>query len=571
VKIPGSATLRCGLLVVAGLAAAGGGWLLARASGGRAPAGGGDRRPAAPGWMADEAQSRGVRFRLSYQGHRPLNLLQTAGTGVALWDYDGDGWLDICLVGQTGRSPGGRGMLLHNRGGGVFEDRTAGSGLDIPGPWHGCAIGDFDNDGRPDILLTGYGDCRLFRNQSGSGADPRFADVTARSGLAAAPNTWATSAAFADVNRDGRLDLFIGRYVRFGPSELQLCDYHGVLAACVPKSYDAQRGSLYLNAGGGRFEEVTSRWKMGDQHGKTFGVAFCDQDGDGYPDLYLANDEEPGDLYLNQNGRRFLNIGAASGTAFNHNGQAQGGMGVDWGDYDGDARPDLFVTTFLNENHSLYRNQGREMFEHVSAATGLGNCTVPYVGFGTKFFDYDNDGWLDLITASGHIQDNVAQVDHSTTYRQLLQLFRNQQGREFQEVTREAGEPFKRAIVGRGLAIGDVDNDGRQDVLIADLEGDALLLMNRAGAANHWLTLRLIGSRSNRMALGARVQVTAGGRRQIRECQTSGSYLSASDARIHFGLGEAERADLTIWWPSGQVTRHRNVAADQFVTLREQE
>ncbi len=522
--------------------------------------------PAVPAWFTEEAEARGIRFPVAYDGPRPLNIRQTAGSGAALWDYDGDGWLDIYLVGQRQNRPTG-GALYRNRGDGTFEDRTAGSGLAVPGDWHGCAVGDVDNDGRPDLLLAGYGTVGLFRNRG----DGRFARAAAGRGLdPPAPNAWATSAAFADVDRDGLLDVFIGRYVRFGPAELQFCDYHGVRAACGPKTYDPQYGSLYLNQGEGRFREVTRTWGLGDQHGKTFGVAFADANADGFPDLYLANDEVPGDLYLNEGGRRFRNHGGTSGTAVGQDGQVQGGMGVDWGDFDRDGLLDLFVTTFQNEDHSLYRNLDGENFEHATSAVGLGNITRPYVAFGARFLDFDNDGWLDLIAASGHIQDNVAEVDRTATYRQPLQLLRNQQGSRFQDVSGAAGEVFRRRLVGRGLAVGDIDNDGDQDLLITDLEGPPMLLINQVARGRRWLSISLEGSRSNRHALGARVEVRAGGAKHVRERWTGNSFLSASDPRVHFGLGTVDRVDLEVRWPSGRRTRVRDAATDRILTLREQ-
>jgi hypothetical protein len=518
--------------------------------------------------FTDEAEKRGLRFRLGHGGKTPLNIRETLGTGAALWDYDGDGWLDLYLVGQRGASATGGGALFRNRGDGTFEDRTAGSGLGLPGNWHGCASGDFDNDGRPDLLLTGLGDCRLFRNLGGG----RFGDVTRGSGLEApSPLAWATSAGFADVNRDGLLDLFVGRYVRFGPKDLQLCSHSGVIAACGPRSYDPQFGSLYLNRGKGRFADVTRRFGLGDQHGKCLGVAFGDANDDGYPDLYLANDEMPGDLYLNLAGRSFRNIGVSSGTAMSAGGGEQAGMGVDWADYDRDGRLDLFVTTFQGEDNSLYRNLGDDAFEESGGAAGLSGVTRPFVAFGTRFVDLDNDGWLDLWAVNGHMKDNVAEIDRTTTYRQRSQVLRNVDGRRFVEVRGEkAGEVLDRPLVGRALATGDIDNDGDQDLLVSDLEGAALLIVNRTAAPGNWISVRLAGARSNRMALGARVTVKAGDRAYVQECQTGSSFLSASDPRVHVGVGPATVVDVEVRWPDGRITRRSGVRTNQQLTMREQ-
>lgn len=516
--------------------------------------------------FTEEAKARGIRFEPAYRGPRPMNIRQSLGCGVALCDFDGDGWLDLYFVGQKDLSPTGTGVFYRNLGNGRFEDRTNGSGLNPKGYWHGCAAGDIDNDGLPDLVLTGYGDCRLFRNL-GKG---RFKDITQAWNLSTpSPTAWATAACFADINRDGWLDLYIGRYLRFTPEDLALCDYQGVKASCGPKSYDPQRGSLYLNRAGSRFEEVTDQWGLGDQQGKTLGAAFCDADADGYPDLYLANDEVPGDLYRNLSGRRMENIGTASGTVGTEAGQPQGGMGVDWGDFNGDRRFDLFVTTFQFESNSLYQNLGGQVFEHASAKAGLRDVTRPFVAFGTRFLDYDNDGLLDLLAANGHIQDNVEAIDGSTTYRQKMLLLRNTGGARFEETGSKSGTVFARPLVGRGLATGDLDNDGDLDVVVTDLEGPPLLLMNRTPRGPHWLIVRLLGTRSNRMALGAQVTATAGKRSLVRECQTGGSYLSAGDSRVHFGLGADASVDLEVRWPSGKKSSLRRVAADRVVTLEE--
>lgn len=518
-------------------------------------------------WFTEEAEARGLRLPTEYRGKRPLNIRQTAGAGVALFDFDDDGGLDVFLVGREEFNPGGRGALFRNRGDGTFENRTEGSGLDVPGLWHGCAVGDYDNDGRSDLLLTGFGDCRLFRNL-GHG---RFRDVTLASGLEVPSKVaWATSAAFGDVNRDGLADLYIGRYVRFTSRDLQLCNYRGVAAACGPKSYDPQYGSLYLNRGGGKFEDVTRSWGLEHQEGKTLGVTFGDANGDRFPDLYLANDEVPGNLYLNLQGKRFREAGAASGTAGSATGEVQGGMGVDWGDYSGDGLQDLFVATFQFEDHSLYRNLGSGLFEHVSRASGLGESTRAFVGFGARLADFDRDGRLDVMTANGHIQDNVREVDASASYAQRLQFFRNLDGSRFAEVGPEAGKVFERPIVGRGLAVGDVDNDGDPDAVVTDLEGPPVLLINRSGGGAHWISVRLVGRKSNRMGLGAVVRARTGDLTQVRESRTCGSYLSSQDPRLLFGLGRATRVDLEVQWPSGRMSKLRGVAVDQQVTVTEE-
>jgi hypothetical protein len=511
----------------------------------------------------------------------PRTILETAGHGCAFLDVDGDGQLEILLVGQPrcalyrrreGRAPGTP----------EWEEITAAAGLDRPGYWMGCATGDFDNDGRVDLLLTGYRCAALLRNEGG-----RFRDVSAAIPLDR--DAWSTSAVFFDADGDGWLDLYVGAYVRFDRTTLQLCDYSGVRAACPPTYYDPERGRLYRNRGNGTFADATRASGLKATHGKTLGVAAADADGDGRPDLYLANDGVPGDLYRHRSGR-FQNIGVESGTAFNYESREQAGMGVDWGDYDGDGRLDLVVTTFQHEPTSLYRNEGRAAFREEAFPAGIGDATLNRLGFGVRFFDADNDGDLDLIQANGHVQDTVAQILPGVTFAQPTLLFENVGSGQFRDVSAAAGAALSRPIVGRGLAVGDYDNDGRLDVLIADLDGPPLLLRNETPPSGHHLTLRLVGSvrprtpntgraigaavgrASPRDATGARITLHAGGRTQVREAGTGGSYLSASDPRVHFGVGPATAVDsVTIRWPSGRVQALRNVRTGQEMTVEERD
>jgi enediyne biosynthesis protein E4 len=502
------------------------------------------------GWFADEATARGVAFVQGHGGRSPLTVLETMGTGCAMLDFDGDGHLDLFLVGQKDTGETGRCALYRNNGDGTFTDVTAGSGLEEPGLYMGCAVGDVDNDGLPDLLVTGYGVNRLYRNLGGG----KFKDVTAGSGLESpSPTSWQTSAGFADVDGDGRLDLYVGRYVVFNDSTIQYCSYGGVLkASCGPMFYDPQFGSLYRNVGGFRFQDVTREWGLGDQKGKCLGVVFGDVNGDGWPDLYIGNDEMPGDFYVNQDGKRFTNEALTAGVAFAFDGQMQGAMGVDFGDFNRSGLLDLIVTTYEFEPASLYANRSRLLFENVSLAQGLDAPTRPLVGFGTKFADLDNDGWLDLPVANGHIHDNQELIDKLSAYRQPMQLFMNEQGRKWNDRSQDAGPGFTTPGVGRGLAVGDVDNDGGLDLLVTDLEGRARLLMNRMPQRGNWLRIALEGKRSNRMGIGARVEVTAGEQRWVRYVTTSGSYLSASDPRVHVGLGDLTAVDrIEVQWPGG--------------------
>jgi enediyne biosynthesis protein E4 len=546
----------------------------------------------------DVAEASGIRFVQGHGGRSPLNIRETAGRGCALLDADGDGLLDLRLVGQP------RCALYRNQGGQPgeaprYEEITAAAGLDLEGDWMGCAAGDYDNDGRVDLLLTGYRCAALFHNEGA-----RFRDVSAN--LPLARDAWNTSAVFFDADGDGRLDLYVGAYVRFDRHTLQLCDFAGVKAACPPTYYDPERGRLYHNLGNGRFADVTREAGLEASHGKTLGVAAADFDGDGRTDLYLANDGMPGDLFHNEAlGSRlsalgeskpvpsrapsaerralfFRNVGVESGTAFNAASREQAGMGVDWGDYDGDGRLDLVVTTFQYEPTSLYHNEGHGAFVEEAYPAGIGDATLARLGFGTKFFDADNDGDLDLIQANGHVQDNAGRIFAGVTYPQSTLLFENLGDRRwggnpgadlplaFREVSAAAGAALTQPIVGRGLAVGDVDNDGDQDVLIANLEGAPLLLLNQTPRSGHSLTVRLVGTTSPRDGTGARVTVRAGGRVQVREAGTGGSYLSAGDPRVHFGLGAAGVVDsITVRWPTGRVQTLHHVLADRELTLRE--
>jgi hypothetical protein len=513
--------------------------------------------------FTDVAAAAGLQFRYGYGRRSPLDLLEISGGGAGLLDVDGDGWLDVLLVGQR------RCALYRNDHDGTFTDVTRRAGLTAEGAWMGCAAGDFDDDGRVDLFLCGYRCAALYRNRG----DGSFLDVSRAAGIQ--PDGWMSSAAFADVDRDGRLDLYVGRYARWGDRTIRFCVLEGVRTACGPEMYDPEKGSFYHNEGGGpgggpiRFVEATSRFGLGDTHGKTWGVAFADMNDDGWPDLYLANDEVPCDLYENVRGARFRNVGLASGTAYSRDGVRQGGMGVDWGDYNNDGRLDLFVTTFYQQPKSLYRNDGGGRFSEVSDVAGIAAPTLPYVAFGTCLFDMDNDGWLDLFIANGHVRDNPERIDPAVHYAQPLQLFQNAGNGVFRDVTRQAGSAFHRPIVGRAAASGDWDNDGDIDLLVVDAAGAPLLLRNEIGNRRHWLTVRALAA-ARRDAIGARVTITAGGRRQVAEVRPGASFLSTNDPRVHFGLGDATSVErLQIRWPSGRVEERRNLPADRFLTLVE--
>jgi hypothetical protein len=537
----------------------------------------------------DVAEQAGLHYRWTVAGKRPLNILQTIGNGCALLDYNNDDNLDILLVGA-------RLALFQGNGKGKFRDVSAETGLDkLRGHFLGCAVADYDNDGWRDLYISGYRTGLLLKNN----ASKRFQDVTQAMGLK--PQPWGTSCGFADLDNDGWLDLYVANYADFGPdTKPQLCNFQTadgpIASSCGPTYYKGIQGVLYHNQKGRAFRDVTRAWGADAHTGRGLGVAFADFDGSGRVGFAIANDEAAGNLFQNKDGGRLKEIGVASGTAYDHNGMVHGGMGIDWGDYDNDGRMDLFVATFRNEAKSLYRNEGDSLFTDVSYPAGLGQPALPYVAFGAKFADFDNDGWLDLLIANGHVQDNIKQIEN-TDYPQPTQLFRNKGGAmtdvgtTFEDVSHSAGPDLLRAIVGRGLAVGDFDNDGRIDALIVDSEGKPLLLHNQSsdgmsGAPGAWVGFRLsqngAGGAGNRDAYGAVVTVrrvkengdgTANKKEEnwVRQCQTGGSYLSSSDPRVHFGLGRGGAAGLpvqvSVRWPDGKTETWDNVPTGRYLLL----
>ncbi len=512
---------------------------------------------AAPFAFEDVTTGAGLNYRWQIEGKRPLTILQTIGNGCAFLDYDNDGNLDILLVGP-------KLALYKGDGHGHFTDVTRLTGLDrLHGDFLGCAVGDYDNDGYDDIYISGYRTGLLLHNEKGQG----FRDMTAFAGLRAQP--WGTAASFVDVDGDGRLDLMVGNYVVFDAhTNPQLCRFSGVMSSCGPHYYNPERATLYHNEGAGRFRDVSSTSGARSVSGKTLGLACADYDGSGRQSIAVANDEMPGDL-LQNTPQGLRNVGASAGVALDNDGRAHGGMGIDWGDYDGDGRLDLAVATFEHEPKNIYHNDDGSTFSDRSVMLGVAEKLMLYVSFGVKFIDADNDGWLDLIFTNGHVQDNIGVLEKTTAYRNPCVFLHNLGGKHFEQIT-PPDPAVNRSIVGRGLAVGDFDNDGRMDALVVDSEGTPMLLHNVTHNKCHWLSIRLEGHKSNRDGLGALVTVQADGRRLLRRCATDGSYLSASDRRVHFGLGQAAGpVRVMVRWPSGQTDIVENVAPDQMVTLRE--
>lgn len=514
----------------------------------------------------DITEASGIGFRLTQGDPALLTILQVSAGGAGLLDYNGDGNLDVLLLGLS------RCALYANDGGGHFRDVTAVSGLSTGGAWMGCAAADWDNDGRTDLFISGYHCARLYRNAGG-----RFVDVTHGSGIQA--DRWFTSAGFADVDNDGDLDLYVGGYLDFGPDKPQQCplgvDPAGqvVTGPCGPERYTPRAGKLYLNLGNGRFRDVTRESGLDRASGKTLGLAFGDCNGDGKLDLYLANDRMPGDLFVNEGVSggvpRFRNMGAASGTAYSRDGQVQGGMGADWGDANNDGRLDLFVSTYQDESKCLYLNEGGAHFADASLASGLSPAR-PLVTFGARLVDLDNDGWLDLCIANGHVLGPVERMDRRLSYPQRIELFHNRGDGVFEDVSRIAGPAFQRPIVGRAVAAGDIDNDGRCDLLVMDVRDRPVLLKNETETGNHWLRVRLRGRKSNRDGIGALVRLRAGGREQVRQVTPCASYLATSDVRAQFGLGAAQAVEsVTVRWPSGAVSSVRPAGVDREIAISE--
>ncbi|HLK60888.1 MAG TPA: CRTAC1 family protein [Chthonomonadaceae bacterium] len=520
--------------------------------------------PASSALFEDVIPTSGIDFAIK-QTESPLNIQQNVGHGVALIDFDGDGLLDIVFIAPD------HVRLYKNLGHYKFQEVTANSGLRQAGFWQGVAVGDYDNDGRPDLYLCGYDCSALYHNEGGG----KFREVTAEAGLQVVKEKgygdWRTSAGFADLDGDGKLDLYVCRYAEFGPKYPQHCHDPSKPSemACAPNSYKPIQGFLYRNMGGGRFQDVTRESGLATANGRGLGVAFADYNDDGRVDIAIANDEIAGDLFQNLGNFKFVNKGVESGTGVNQNGKPHGGMGIDWADYDGDGKLDLFVATFQYEVKTLYHNMGGGTFLECAEGKGITGSINRWVTFGAKFLDYDNDGWPDLIMTSGHVIDNTAELYPGTQYRQPVQVFHNNQG-QFVETTQQLGPKAQRLMVGRGLAVGDLDNSGRLDVVVTDLDGPPMLLQNQVKNANHWLTLTLVGKTNARDGFGARVVVRFGTRQTRIDATNSGSFLAANDPRLHFGLGSAAQADsITVRWPNGKTDTYKNVPADAFYILTE--
>jgi enediyne biosynthesis protein E4 len=500
----------------------------------------------------------------------PINL-EIFGPGVCVADFDGDGYPDIYFV--NGRDLYNRGIsaqnaLYHNNGDGTFTDVTQTAGVPGTGYGLGCVWGDYDNDGFPDLYVTQYGRNVLYHN-NGNGT---FTDVTDRAGVAGLEfgTQFHSGATFFDYDRDGRLDLYVGGYVAEGPTAPRYCTISGVRSSCPPTAYKGTAAMLYHNNGDGTFTNVTKAARVYQPQGKNLAVGAADYDNDGWPDLFVANDGLNAYLYHNEHNGTFEEVGVQTGMALSSSGNPMAAMCISLGDYDNDGALDLFITDFQQNSDHLWHNDGKGSFDEVSDRAGITIPTRGVLSFGGGFFDYDNDGWLDLFIANGHVYPEVEQVSPDVKFKQLNSLFHNEANGKFVEVSRAAGPGLQTPYVGRGVAFADFDNDGFVDLVVANNGDPPLLLHNSGNNGNHFVNFKLVGHKSNRDAMGARVRVLAGGISQIREIAGGGSYLSQSDLRAHFGLGKASSAErVEVTWPSGEKQTFREVQADRFYLIDE--
>ena len=520
--------------------------------------------------FVDATRQAGIAFQHVNGASPDKHLVETMGSGGLFFDYDGDGWIDVFLVdGGSLADPAvakrARHRLYHNRGNGTFEDVTDRSGIRHSAYGMGACAADYDGDGDVDLYITNDGPNVLYQNRG----DGRFVDVTAAAGVG--EPRWSASCAFADLDRDGDLDLWVTNYVAADRARSPFCGdaRRGVRFYCHPLNYDPLPNTVYRNDGG-TFTDVTSASGVGALRSNGLGVVIVDANDDGWPDVFVANDSLPNYLFRNAGKLRFRDEALTAGVAVAADGQPRAGMGIDAGDYDGDGRLDLAITNLDFQMHSLHRGLDRGLFAWSTIESGIGYATLPFVGFGVAFLDADNDGRLDLAIANGHILDNAPAFRPGATYRQRKLLFRNTTGRRFAEIGRSAGPGFALEKVGRGLAVGDFDNDGDLDLLVTNNGQTADLLRNDLANHVNALLVRLVGTGINRDAIGARVRVTTGAVTQRRDVLAGSSYLSQNDVRLHFGLGAAKEADvLEVRWPSGKVETLRGVPAGQIVTIEE--
>jgi enediyne biosynthesis protein E4 len=503
-------------------------------------------------------------------------IIETTGTGVAIFDYDNDGWPDIFLVNGTtlegfpaGKAPTNH--LYRNNHDGTFTDVTVQAGLVASGWGQGVCVGDYDNDGWEDLYVTYYGKNQLYHNEKGV-----FTEVGEKSGVAGSGKAWGTGCAFVDYDRDGLLDLVVANYVDLdlsttpAPGERSSCIWKGVPVMCGPRGLPGAKNILYHNLGGGKFEDVTSKAHIDQTSGHyAFSVSTFDFDDDGWPDIFIACDSTPSILYHNNHDGTFTDVAVTAGAAFNEDGREQAGMGSTIGDFNGDGKPDIFKTNFSDDTATLYRNNGNGTFDDVTYAAGLGLHTQ-YLGWGTMFLDVDNDGWPDLLLVNGHVYPEVDRQHLGSSYEEPRILYHNNGNGTFTDISADAGPGITTASAARGLAVGDLWNDGRISAVVSNMNAAPSLLVNEVRSANHWIGIRTIGTKSNRDGIGARITVRIGSRTLVDEVRSGSSYDSNNDMRLHFGLGTAAKIEFVqIRWPSGLVERFDQLSIDAIHTVKE--
>ncbi|HLH07726.1 MAG TPA: CRTAC1 family protein [Terriglobales bacterium] len=535
-------------------------------------------KPAPVADFVDIAKKAGLDLTITYGGKTTKKyIIETTGTGVAILDYDNDGWPDIFIVNGTtldgfpkGQAPTSH--LYHNNHDGTFTDVTAKAGVAATGWGQGACVGDYDNDGWDDLYVTYYGKNRLYHNEHNG----TFKEVAESAGVAGNGKDWGSGCAFVDYDRDGKLDLMIADYVDFDlatapqPGQGTSCIWKGVPVMCGPRGLKPSRNILYRNLGNGKFEDVSAKAGIEKTQGHyCLSVSPVDYNNDGWPDIYVACDSTPSILYRNNHDGTFTDVGVVAGAAFNEDGREQAGMGSTIADYDGDGRLDIFKTNFSDDTSTLYHNSGDGTFSDATFAAGLGLHTQ-YLGWGTMFFDFDNDGWPDLLLVNGHVYPEVDANHLGAEFEEPAILYHNLGNSTFMDVSNAAGPALTSKASSRGLAIADLWNDGRQSAVITNMNSPVSLFVNQQRNSNHWIAFRTIGTKSNRDGIGARIELTIGKRVLVDEVRSGSSYNSSSDLRVHFGLGTVDKVDaVEIRWPSGLVEQFKSVKVDAINTVQE--
>jgi hypothetical protein len=528
--------------------------------------------------FTDVAEKAGLAAPVIFGGENTKKyIIETTGTGVANFDYDNDGWPDIFVVNGTkleGLAPGKppTSHLYHNNRDGTFTEVTEKAGLTHTGWGQGVCVGDYDNDGFEDLYVTYYGKNILYHNNG----DGMFTDVSEKAHVAGTGKAWGTGCAFVDYDRDGKLDLMVANYVdydsatAFVPGERPSCIWKGVPVMCGPRGLPWAKNILYHNLGNGTFEDVSTKAHIDQTNGHySFSVSTLDYDDDGWPDIFVACDSTASILYHNNRDGTFTDVAVISGAAFNDDGREQAGMGSTVGDYDGDGRLDIFKTNFSDDTSTLYRNNGDGTFDDKTFPAGFG-LNTQYLGWGVMFVDFDNDGWPDLLLVNGHVYPEVDSQHLGSNFREPKILYHNNGNGTFTDISASAGPAITAVSSSRGLAVGDLWNDGRMSAVISNMNAPPSLLVNDLRNSNHWIAFRTIGTKSNRDGIGARITVRAGARTFVDEVRSGSSFISNSDMRIHFGLGSANKIDgVQIRWPSGLVERFEDLRVDSIHTLKE--